>query len=167
MNGNLRDTRSTAANRPRFATWRSIARASRGRALLWAVAAIGAVAALFVVRAIDPADPADGHFYPFCVFHQLTGLHCPGCGTLRAMHQLLHGNLAAALRMNVLSVCLLPIMFVVVVRNAVGAWRGIPVVWHRPRWVPAGWRWGVVILIVGFGILRNVPAWPFTLLAPH
>ena len=127
MNGNLRDTRSTDANRPRLATWRRIAHASPGRALLWAVVAIGAVAALFVVRAIDPADSADGHFYPFCVFHRLTGLHCPGCGTLR------DASIAAresrgALRMNVLSVCLLPIMFVVFVRNAIGAWRGIPVV---------------------------------------
>ncbi len=83
MNGNLRDTGSTDANRPRLATWRTIAHGSRGRALLWAIVVIAAVAALFVVRAIDPADPADAHFYPFCVFHELTGLDCPGCGTLR------------------------------------------------------------------------------------
>jgi hypothetical protein len=69
--------------------------------------------------------------------------------------------------MNMLSVCLLPVLLFVTVRNWIAAWRGVPVQWHRPRWVPAGWRRGVVILVVGFGILRNVPLWPFTLLAPH
>jgi hypothetical protein len=112
-------------------------------------------------------DPADGDGYPVCVFHELTGLHCPGCGTLRAIHQLLHGHLMAALRLNALSVCLLPVLLVVTARNEIAAWRGVTIKWHRPRWVPAGWRWAIVILIIAFGVLRNVPAWPFSLLAPH
>ncbi len=38
-------------------------------------------------------DPERCGFYPICIFHQSTGLLCPGCGSLRAMHQLLHGHL--------------------------------------------------------------------------
>ncbi|HEX3998913.1 MAG TPA: DUF2752 domain-containing protein [Pirellulales bacterium] len=112
-------------------------------------------------------DPAGESGYPVCVFHHLTGLDCPGCGTLRALHQLLHGNVLAALRLNALSVCLLPVLALVVARNWLAAWRGRVARWPRPRWVPAGWRWGIVVLVIGFGILRNVPLWPFKLLAPH
>lgn len=53
-------------------------------------------------------DPAHYHFYPTCYFHLLTGFYCPGCGALRAMHQMLHGNLAAAFRLNLLVVLALP-----------------------------------------------------------
>ena len=132
--------------------------------LLLGLGVVGAIAAI-VLLYVD--DPADGHLYPACMFHQLTGLHCPGCGTLRAIHQLLHGHLLAALRLNAFSICILPALVFVVVRNWIGAWKGIAVQWRRPRWVPAGWRWGLVALIIGFGILRNVPMWPFNLLAPH
>jgi hypothetical protein len=45
-------------------------------------------------------DPETVHFFPRCVFHELTGLQCPGCGTTRALHHLLHGDLAGALHFN-------------------------------------------------------------------
>ena len=45
-------------------------------------------------------DPRQYHFYPVCFFHQTTGLLCPGCGALRAGHQLLHGHLVSALCEN-------------------------------------------------------------------
>src|SRR6266849_4690635 len=45
-------------------------------------------------------DPATVHGYPRCVFHALTGLQCPGCGTTRALHHLLHGDIAGAFRLN-------------------------------------------------------------------
>ena len=112
-------------------------------------------------------DPAEGHGFPVCEFHALTGLHCPGCGTLRALHQLLHGDVAAALRLNAFSICALPILLMVIVRNSIASWNGRVAYWPRPRWVPAGWRWGIVFLVIAFGVLRNVPYWPFNLLAPH
>lgn len=45
-----------------------------------------------------------------CLFHQCTGLECPGCGMTRAMIALLHFDLKAAWRMNALSVTLLPLL---------------------------------------------------------
>ena len=45
-------------------------------------------------------DPAVYGFYPPCLFKTIFGHACPGCGSLRAMHQLLHGNVAAAWAMN-------------------------------------------------------------------
>ncbi len=45
-------------------------------------------------------DPATTGFYPPCLFKTIFGHACPGCGSLRAMHQLLHGNVAAAWALN-------------------------------------------------------------------
>ncbi len=45
-------------------------------------------------------DPATAGFYPPCLFKTIFGAQCPGCGSLRAMHQLLHVNLAAAWALN-------------------------------------------------------------------
>jgi hypothetical protein len=45
-------------------------------------------------------DPATAAFYPPCLFKTIFGRSCPGCGSLRAMHQLLHGNFAAAWALN-------------------------------------------------------------------
>src|SRR5215475_918213 len=72
--------------------------------VIWSsILAIGCGATLYFF------NPAQHGFYPVCTFYRTTGLLCPGCGTLRAMHQLLHGNLEAAVRLNAFTVSLLPI----------------------------------------------------------
>ena len=43
-------------------------------------------AGVAVLYTFDPRNPGT---YPICPFLGLTGFHCPGCGTLRALHQLL------------------------------------------------------------------------------
>jgi hypothetical protein len=53
-------------------------------------------------------DPHTGGRYPTCPFHAVTGLWCPGCGGLRAVHDLTHGHLTLALHENVLVVLLGP-----------------------------------------------------------
>ncbi len=45
-------------------------------------------------------DPIEQGFTPPCLFFLFTGLHCPGCGTLRALHQLLNGNIRDAFWLN-------------------------------------------------------------------
>lgn len=100
-------------------------------------------------------EPAGQFFYPRCWLHETTGLLCPGCGTTRALHALLHGDLVAAVRLNALAVAGL----------GVGAWLGLRWIW--------GWRTGswwrnpfthpyviaaTVGIAVGFGIARNF-AW--------
>lgn len=37
-----------------------------------------------------------------CIVHKATGVYCPACGGLRAMHDLMHGHVLDALRDNVL-----------------------------------------------------------------
>jgi hypothetical protein len=99
-------------------------------------------------------DPSTAGFFPVCPLYETTGLQCPGCGGLRAVHQLSHGHLAEAWRLNPLLVALLPAALWLGLREAVRAvtgreWPGLVT---RPFF---GWLLaGAVIL---FGILRNVP----------
>lgn len=101
-------------------------------------------------------DPARSTLYPSCLFQVATGFFCPGCGTLRALHRLLHGQVLEALRYNALTVAVLPIAAWVLAREARGA--------KRPLSLAA--LWALVLVVVLFGVLRNVPFEPFTRLAP-
>lgn len=53
-------------------------------------------------------EPGEFRLFPPCPFLWLTGFYCPGCGSLRALHQLLHGNFAAAISFNPFAVLALP-----------------------------------------------------------
>lgn len=53
-------------------------------------------------------SPAENCFYPSCVFKNMTGLSCPGCGAQRAFHELLHFNVKAAFSYNPLFILALP-----------------------------------------------------------
>lgn len=108
-------------------------------------------------------NPATSTLFPPCPFHYLTGWYCPGCGSLRAIHQLLHGNVRAAWAMNPLSLLLFPFLAYGLAREAISYWRGRPL----PQFaVPGAWIRALCALIVLFGIVRNLPFHPFDLLAP-
>jgi hypothetical protein len=121
------------------------------------MAATGAVVAgatLLYVR-----DPSASGSYPACPFRALTGWYCPGCGSLRAMHAVLHADPRRAVAFNPLTVCFLP--FVVV---CFGRWLSGAPPWRASA--RAGPLWALVAVIVAFAVLRNLPWAPFTALAP-
>lgn len=61
------------------------------------------IAALMVLGFIYYAlDPSASSVFPRCAFLSLTGYKCPGCGSQRAIHALLHGDVAGAFRFNAL-----------------------------------------------------------------
>jgi hypothetical protein len=108
---------------------------------------------LLVGLALYLFNPAENRFYPGCLFHNWTGLDCPGCGALRATHQLLHGHITAAFHFNALYVCSLPVLAWIGVRAVIGQF--------RPGQMPAfrtGWMWVGLILLIVFGVVRNLPA---------
>lgn len=108
-------------------------------------------------------NPALSQWYPPCLFHKLTGLYCPGCGSLRALHQLLHGHLLTALSLNPLMVLLLPFLGYAFISRMLLALRGKPL----PRiFIPAFWLWLLFAVIIAYWILRNIPFFPFNCLAP-
>jgi len=104
-------------------------------------------------------DPSIHGFYPTCFFHETTGLLCPGCGSLRALHLLLHGHIEAAFHFNPLLVLSLPLFVwfagLYCVRMA-----------HNQSFrfrVPSKWIWIGVTVILAFSVWRNLPDSPFAL----
>ena len=127
----------------------------------WKVAGVlaSAAAGLAVLFFFPPTQYS---FYPRCSLHAMTGLHCPGCGSLRAMHSLLHGDLAGAIRFNALLILSLPFLACLGV-NSVRASLGKAALVAGPRPV---WIWIFFAMMATFGVLRNLPFAPFSHLAP-
>lgn len=126
-------------------------------------AAGGVAAVLAGVGAVWYFDPVNAGFFPACPLYKLTGFACPGCGMTRGFHALLNGDVLTALDFN----ALLPLvavffgylflsMLMVAVRGrgfAIGKWN-------------LGILWGVFGLLLVFGVVRNLPFYPFTILFP-
>ena len=67
------------------------------------------VALLLVLGFIYSAlDPSQSGFFPRCIFLEYTGYKCPGCGSQRAVHALLHGDVAAAFHYNAMLLVAIP-----------------------------------------------------------
>ena len=108
-------------------------------------------------------DPATSNLFPPCPLRYLTGWYCPGCGSLRAIHQLLHGNLHAAWALNPLTVLLLPFLVYGTASYVLFELSGK----HLPRlFLPAVWIRSLCGVIILFGIARNLPLHLFELLRP-
>jgi len=119
----------------------------------WALLSAAAVAAAGAAAVLLRFDPSKTRWMPRCFFHTLTGLYCPGCGSTRAFHALLHGNVAASLRWNPLFIPLALLLAVLLVRPQLGCRRAV--------------TYPLLAAVVLFWILRNLPWYPFTLLAPR
>jgi len=111
-------------------------------------AGVATAGALTYIGLADPHRP--GFLFPTCPFKLLTGWNCPFCGGLRMTHDLLHGDLAAAVVDNLFLLVGLPLFAIW------GVWR-----WSRSdRMLP---RSAVVVFIVAavaWTIVRNLPGFP-------
>lgn len=117
------------------------------------------MAGAWVLRRLDP-NAADS-LLPACPVYSLTGFYCPGCGSTRCLHALVHFDLVAALAMNPLLVVALPLVACLLAWNA-----GLQPAALAPAMRRLGdarlWLWG----LLGFAVLRNLPFAPFAWLAP-
>lgn len=134
--------RETRGNRD-AAPYAAVPNAAGWALALLALAGIG-------LRFVDAAELSA---VPLCPLHALTGLHCPGCGATRALHALVRGDVALALRMNALFVGALPALALA------------SLVRVDPARSARGWIAGAV-LAAAFGVARNLPLEPFARLAP-
>ncbi|WP_233516810.1 DUF2752 domain-containing protein [Paenibacillus curdlanolyticus] len=89
-----------------------------------------------------------------CLFHELTGFYCPGCGVTRAAKALLALDMEQAFRYNSLIFALLPLYLAYFIAN-------------KKQLQPASklLMAAMLTLTISFGILRNIPE--FSWLAPH
>lgn len=103
-------------------------------------------------------NPANGAGYPACPFRMITGLQCPGCGSLRGLHQLLHGHPLASFELNPLLVITLPFLLVMLFLSTRAAIAGRPL----PKFfIPAKYIWAFLGLVLCFWIFRNTSLYPF------
>ncbi|MFJ5231724.1 DUF2752 domain-containing protein [Kitasatospora sp. NPDC088391] len=129
------------------------------RRLARPLAALAAVALpTAFVAAVDPNTP--GH-YPVCPLLRVTGWWCPGCGGLRCVHALTHGELLTAAHDNLLVTLAAFAALALWARWAVRAARGRP----APGWRITGRQAAALVaVLVVFAVVRNLPAG--ALLAP-
>lgn len=97
-------------------------------------------------------DPATMPF-PRCPFLVLTGWECPGCGSQRAIHSLLHLDIAAAWRYNAMLVLSIPYVVLLLVAEWLGRRRQSRLYWVVNSEVLI---WSYFALVVAWWILRNV-----------
>jgi hypothetical protein len=121
---------------------------SRGRlygALGTGAATVGALAYIGI------GDPHSPNFaFPACPFKALTGLYCPGCGGLRMTHDLLNGDVAAAVVDNVFLLVGLPML---------AAW--LLVRWRRgEKLMPMPAVVVIAVAAITWTVVRNLPGFP-------
>jgi Protein of unknown function (DUF2752) len=121
-----------------------------------AVVAAAACVGCAVVAWANPTDPEN--VLPRCPTKLLFGIDCPGCGSMRMVYSLMHGDVGAAVHYNAVALVVLPLLALALATWAIGRWRGREVrSWQHWRWTPAV---TLVVFTVWF-VIRNLPFEPF------
>lgn len=131
---------------------RAVARALAGPAAV--AAGIGVACA-----AVWLGDPTtSGGLFPVCPTKFLFGIDCPGCGGLRMVYSLLHGNVSAAVHYNAVALVFVVLFAWSGLAWTVGRLRGRAVrSWLHWRWTP----WVASVAFAAWFVLRNLPFPPF------
>lgn len=138
---------------------------ARAKIVLSALVILGLIGGFTLIKSNDPES--SGFPFPPCLTFKATGLHCPGCGSTRALHAITQLDIGGAFRKNAFFVLAAPFLLYAAVTGWLrwlkpdGAW--LP---RRIRW-PRSVIWSIFGLILAFAVLRNLPIEPFSLLAPR
>ncbi len=129
----------------------------------------GIVVAIFAVIGVALGfyynyNPSQHSFFLPCPFKFTTGYHCPGCGSQRAIHQLLHLDFVAAFRLNPLFILSIPlIIYGVGVKIANYIFKtSYRVEFFYSRF----FIYGYFSIALIYWVVRNIPYMPFSWLAP-
>jgi hypothetical protein len=108
-------------------------------------------------------NPGEASFFVPCPLRYVTGLECPGCGSQRAIHQLLHGNLKTAFGLNPFLIFSIPLIgygLGTKIYNYLFDDSHRVLLFYDKRFI-----YGYFGLAILFAIARNINAYPFTLLS--
>ena len=128
-----------------------------------ATVAVAGCAGCALVLWGDPTTP--GGPLPVCPTKALLGITCPGCGSMRMLYSLLHGDLGAAVHFNAVALVALPLLVGAWAAWALARWRGTPMrSWQHVRWGLWPSRAPLVagIVLALWLVVRNIPVEPFT-----
>jgi Protein of unknown function (DUF2752) len=118
------------------------------------------VLALLAVATKDPRTRGMG---VLCPSRRFLGIYCPGCGSTRAMYDLMHGLPSSAVRNNPLMVfpglLVLGWFLASLISTVAFGWAFRL---RTPNWV----GYTIAALLVAYGVLRNVPADSLEFLRP-
>jgi len=117
------------------------------------------LAIVIVVIAVIYAlfNPEDCKFFPPCPIYHFTGFKCPGCGSQRAIHYLLNGEVAQALSKNALAVLFIPYILLGLYCDYKKR-LSLPLLHLRKILYGTKAIWIILIIITAFTIARNI--WP-------
>ena len=118
--------------------------------------AVAAAGYLGAVAAIDPFRPlAIG-----CPVHAVTGGFCPGCGSTRAVHELVHGDVVGSLVCHPLALPVVGLVVYLWVSWIARRRGGDSLRWAlSPTQLPAAVPMLLAVAFVALTVVRNVPGW--------
>ncbi|MEX0314772.1 MAG: DUF2752 domain-containing protein [Allomuricauda sp.] len=104
-------------------------------------------------------NPEKGFLFPKCPFNAYLGIHCSGCGTQRAIHDLLHLRITDAMSHNILLFpAILVILQHILVKTEILKGRSLLSYRYTPLII--------LVVVLLFMLLRNLKFYPFEHLAP-
>lgn len=118
--------------------------------LIWVALVILISGAAIMLRLFNPVR---SWIFPPCPFRAITGWKCPGCGTLRGLHQLLQGNLYAAWQLNPLMLLMLPFLGYAFIAYTWKVFKGKPLL---KIYFSARQTWLLLIIILVYWVARNI-----------
>jgi len=106
-------------------------------------------------------NPVESFFFPKCPFLALTGLKCPGCGSQRAIHALLHLDIRSAFQYNALLIISIPYIMLLLIAKI------LPHLSHHTWYAPTILHfsnllqhpfiiWSYCAIVLFFWITRNI-----------
>lgn len=100
-------------------------------------------------------SPESSSWFPKCIFQQLTGIKCPGCGSQRVIHNLLNLNIRQAFEANAFLVLSLP--YIIALLVSVPLRSRFPRFYNTLNSTPVIITIGILVII--WWITRNIFSW--------
>ena len=98
-------------------------------------------------------DPAQSEtVFILCVTKNISGIDCPGCGSQRAFHELLHGNFIGAAKLNITIYFFIPLLLFLFLKIALKPFR----IYFPDLLISTKWLLLILILLLIFTVIRNI-----------